>query len=98
MNPSSAAASVPAATKATAQSRTPAISTSAQPAAPQPSFLGERYTLGPGVCRAASIAAYERRPDDPVYRPLKVYALDPAAHKVEGATAVIAVPYEPLEP
>jgi len=97
MNSSSAAASVPAATKATAQSRTPAISTSTRNEAPQPNFLGERYTLGPGVCRAASITAYERRSDDPVYRPLKVYALDPAAHKVEGATAVIAVPYEPLE-
>jgi hypothetical protein len=56
------------------------------------------FSLGPGVARAASAATYERRTDDPVYRPLKVYTLDPAARALDGATAVLRVPYEPLEP
>src|SRR5215216_5205477 len=98
MNSSASSSAASAATKATAQSRTPAISTAAKEAPPYHPLLGERYTLGPGVCRAASIATYERRSDDPLYRPLRVYALDPAAYKLEGATAVVAVPYEPLAP
>jgi hypothetical protein len=56
------------------------------------------FTLGPGVGRAASVATYERHPDDPVYRPLQVYTLDPATLALEGATAVLRVPYEPLQP
>jgi hypothetical protein len=56
------------------------------------------FSLGPGVARAASVATYERQPDDPVYRPLKVYTLDPATLALEGAMAVLRVPYEPLQP
>jgi hypothetical protein len=93
---SSSSSSAPAAVKATAQSRTPTPSSAAR--APQQSHLGERYTLGPAVRRAAFVRTYERRREDPVFRPLKVYALDPAASKLDGATAVISVPYEPLRP
>ena len=56
------------------------------------------YTVGPGVARAATIATYERTPLDPVYRPLQVYTLDPAAQALDGATTVLRVPYEPLAP
>src|SRR5687768_16469496 len=91
--------STPAATKAAAQSR----ESSGAPVA-RPGALGEcdglnvYFTLGPGVARAASIAACERRAGDPVYRPLRVYTLDPSALALEGATAVLQVPYEPLRP
>jgi hypothetical protein len=47
---------------------------------------------------AASVRPYERRPDDPIYRPLRIYTLDPTASRLEGAIATINVPYEPLEP
>lgn len=41
---------------------------------------------------------YQPRPDDPVHRPLRIYALDPDESRLDGAVAVVAVPYEPLEP
>jgi hypothetical protein len=46
----------------------------------------------------AQFAAYERGRGDPVERPLRVYARDPAARRREGATAIARLPYEPLEP
>lgn len=39
---------------------------------------------------------YERKPGEPLYRTLRVYARDPAASRLEGAVATINVPYEPL--
>ncbi len=56
------------------------------------------WLLGPGIARAASVRPYDRRRDDPIYRPLRVYTLDPSQPKLEGAVAVVNVPYEPLEP
>ena len=41
---------------------------------------------------------YQRRPNDPVSRPLRIFALDPAVSKLEGAVAFVKVPYEPLKP
>lgn len=90
--------STPAATKATAQSREPASDAPRFDPASEFEGYGVDYSLGPAVSRAAAVATYERRPDDPVYRPLNVYSLDPASLKREGATAVLQVPYEPLEP
>jgi hypothetical protein len=91
----------PSATKAAAQSRTPATQASSPQIVkfpPECIECGESYCLGSGVARAVSVATYDRKPDDPVYRPLQVYTLDPASSKFEGATAVLQVPYEPLEP
>jgi hypothetical protein len=39
---------------------------------------------------------YEHQLDDPVYRPLRIFTLDPATSRLEGATALVSVPYEPL--
>lgn len=39
-----------------------------------------------------------RRRDHPIYRPLRIYALDPAQSKLEGAVAIVNVPWEPLQP
>jgi hypothetical protein len=93
--------STPSATKATAQSREPSIEQAPvheSAALPECARCDIDFVLGPGVTRAASVATYDRQPDDPLYRPLRVYTLDPAALKCEGATAVLQVPYEPLEP
>jgi hypothetical protein len=55
------------------------------------------FVLGPGVERAEHARPYERRKGDPLFRPLKVYARDPAESRLEGAVAAVNIPYEPLE-
>jgi hypothetical protein len=84
-------------TRGAAQSRE-FYDSGARPGVSTESGLNVYFTLGPGVARAASAAAYERRTGDPVYRPLRVYTLDPSTLALEGATAVLQVPYEPLQP
>lgn len=59
---------------------------------------GVHFTLGPRLARAASVRAYERRAGEPTSRPLRIYALDPAASMRDGAVAVVNVPYERIEP
>lgn len=56
------------------------------------------FEVGPGVARSARAMAYERSASDPIFRPLWIYAIDPGASRVEGATAIINVPFEPLLP
>ncbi|HWI12685.1 MAG TPA: hypothetical protein VNT02_00445 [Burkholderiales bacterium] len=58
---------------------------------------GIRYTVREEVSRAPPMPVRHRR-GDPLYRPLRIYAMDPSASKLEGAIACINVPYEPLEP
>lgn len=60
--------------------------------------LGVNFQIGLGVERAVHARPYERKSDDPLYRPLRIYALDPSASRFEGAVATVNVPYEPLEP
>lgn len=55
------------------------------------------YVVGEDVGRAVEVSWDERKKGDPIYRPLKIFALDPSISKLEGATAVVNVPYEPLE-
>ncbi|MCA1577737.1 MAG: peptidase M4 [Acidobacteria bacterium] len=55
------------------------------------------YEIGAAVTRAALASPYERRRIDPIYRPLKIYTSDPSASMLEGAIALVNVPYEPLE-
>ena len=59
---------------------------------------GRLYTIGPGVARAFHGQPYERRPEDPLHRPLRIFALDPTQPKLEGSIATVKVPYEPIEP
>src|SRR5689334_9554612 len=91
--------STPDATKAAAQTREVSRIQPA-PESPPKECRGKdsRYKTGPGVTRASSVSIYERKTDDPVYRPLSVYTLDQATVSVDGATAVLNVPYEPLQP
>ena len=90
--------STPLATSATAQTR------EVLPEEPSPGLkpacrgVGILFTIGPGVERAVHGSPYERSGNDPVYRPLKIFTLDPAESRLEGSVAVVNVPYEPLKP
>jgi hypothetical protein len=59
-------------------------------------ITGDRFCIGPRVLRACLAQAYEREPNDPLYRPLRIFALDPASSRLDGAVATVNVPYEPL--
>jgi hypothetical protein len=59
---------------------------------------GKFFVVDPIFLGASSVMPYERRAEDPIYRPLRIYTLDPTASRLEGAIATINVPYEPLEP
>ncbi|HEX5831376.1 MAG TPA: hypothetical protein VFY16_10380 [Gemmatimonadaceae bacterium] len=86
------------ASAAAAQSRSRWASDGARGA--PPAFTGregKEFLVGPRVTRAARADAYERTPNAPLYRPLRVYALDPSAARRDGAQAVVSVPYEALE-
>ncbi|HEY3391690.1 MAG TPA: hypothetical protein VGK58_03210, partial [Lacipirellulaceae bacterium] len=48
------------------------------------------------VTRAVLGQPYERRSHDPLYRPLKIFTLDPSASRLEGSVATVNVPFEPL--
>ncbi|MBC8635697.1 peptidase M4 [Caballeronia sp. EK] len=58
---------------------------------------GTRYGVGANVMRTQPVPPL-RKPQEPLYRPLRIYALDPAASRLEGALAELNVPYERLEP
>jgi hypothetical protein len=55
------------------------------------------FMIGMRVARAVSCVMYDRQLGDPVYRPLRIYALDPAASIRDGALSIVNVPYEPIE-
>jgi len=70
----------------------------AAPTPPPETGEGTDYTVGDGVARAVEVRPYERKPEDPLYRPLRIFALDPALSQLEGWIATVNVPYEPIEP
>lgn len=92
-------ASTPEAVAAQAQSRGDAapVVTPASEEAPSPAGTHDKYELGEGVTRVA-YAPYERRRQDPLYRKLRIYTVDPSIPRLEGAIALVDVPYEPLQP
>jgi hypothetical protein len=59
---------------------------------------GNYFTVDPVFFGAAAVVPYQRQPDDPVYRPLRIFALDPSASRLDGAVATINLAYEELEP
>jgi len=96
--PAAAVPTTPDAASAVAQSRTgdgAVAGTSIERETPGDSGL---FALGPGVERGARAMGYERATGDPIFRPLWIYTIDPAASRAEGATAIINVPFEPLRP
>jgi hypothetical protein len=95
--PESSLPSTPESVKAVAQSNegSNAVATPAGPDTPDGE--GTAFTIGEGVTRAVEGGPYEHVSGKPIYRPLKIFALDPSVSKLEGATALVNVPYEPLE-
>jgi hypothetical protein len=63
-----------------------------------PAGEGTGFVIGGGVGRAVEVGTHERASGEPIYRPLKIFALDPSVSKLEGATALVNVPFEPLDP
>src|ERR1700694_2594353 len=92
------------ATAAQAQSREGAVDSEKPP--DSVSFLDSSaglytaglYTLDEHVSRADLLPPYERKSSDPVYRPLKIFTLDPTTSFLVGSIALINLPYEPLKP
>jgi len=58
---------------------------------------GQDYAIGAGVSRPL-VKPYERQHGDPLYRPLRIYTVDPSVSRLEGSVATVNVAYEPLEP
>lgn len=58
---------------------------------------GKDYEIGAGV-RRPLVVPYERQRGDPLYRPLRIYTVDPSISRLEGAVATVNVPFEPLKP
>jgi hypothetical protein len=88
--------STPAASAAAAQSRTGSAELRADDLPRGRANPGTDFTIGPRASGGAVNHTYDRRPDDPVYRPLRIYALDPSASVRDGAHAIVNVPYEPV--
>ena len=90
--------STPDATAAVAQSRgdggAPPTVTSTESSA----HASARYRLGERLTATSTTTRTERMDDDPVYRPLQIYTIDPTGRRLEGKTAEINVPYERLAP
>lgn len=55
----------------------------------------DSYQLGAAFGRMPC-PPWQRQPDDPLYRPLRIYTLDPSQPRLEGAIATVDVPFEPL--
>jgi hypothetical protein len=56
-----------------------------------------RYTIGKRVSRKPPKPQPHQRAD-PLYRPLRIFTMDPAVSRLDGATALVNVPFEPLAP
>src|SRR5690606_760038 len=56
-----------------------------------------RFSISPAIDRVP-VSPYQRRRNEPLYRPLRIYAIDPSASRLEGAIATIDVPWERLQP
>ena len=93
-------ASTPDATAAAAQSRGGGGEGEPveQPTPAEAKRHRKRYELGARLAITSSAMKSDRSPEDPVYRPLKIYTIDPTGRRLEGKTAEINVPYEALEP
>ncbi len=68
-----------------------------QPPVARPAGLGTRFLLGQNLDRSQQ-PPLRRQPGDPIYRPLRIYAIDPSVSRLEGSIATVNVPYEKLEP
>ena len=54
------------------------------------------FVVDPVFLATASMQPYQRTHQDPISRPLRIYTLDPAASRLDGAVATLRVPFERL--
>ncbi|MFH0297733.1 hypothetical protein AAFX91_10900 [Bradyrhizobium sp. 31Argb] len=54
------------------------------------------FVVDPVFLATASVQPYQRAHHDPIFRPLRIYTLDPTASRLDGAVATINVPFEQL--
>ena len=95
-NPSAA---TPPATAAVAQTRErPDTTVLVSPTEAPYAVEGRDFKIDASVTRPVQSLPYERQPGDPIYRPLRIFSLDPSASRLEGTEATVNVPYEPLAP
>jgi hypothetical protein len=52
--------------------------------------------VDPLFLATSSMQPYQRAHQDPIYRPLRIYTLDPAASRLDGSEALLNVPFERL--
>ena len=93
-----APSSTPEATAGVAQSRERDDRPIAKRVRAKPPRAAEAFAISPTLGRHVRVGPYQRKPDDPVYRPLRIFSLDPAVSRLDGAVALVNVPYEPLRP
>ncbi len=67
------------------------------PAGPPQSGEGTAYAIGEGILRPAMVP-HEHRAGEPLYRPLRIFTVDPNLDRLEGAITTVNVAYEPLRP
>jgi hypothetical protein len=97
MDASNSIPSTPDATAGVAQSKDPQTGTARRRVLSY-SDDDRPFDISPSLSRHVQVRPYQRRFNDPVYRPLRIFALDPAVSKLDGAVALVNVPYEPLKP
>jgi hypothetical protein len=88
--------SIPEATRQVAQTREAPEAKPADDRADRCPEDGVLFHIDKRVTRAVYGQPYERQPHDPLYRPLKIFTLDPSASRLEGSVATVKVPFEPL--
>ena len=91
------APATPGPVAAVAQSRVSGPEVPAPAASAGTALEGRDFELGAGLQRQP-VSPYQRGQDDPIYRPLRIYTVDPSTAKLDGAVQTINVPYEPLTP
>lgn len=92
-------ASTTEAVAAQAQSREAGAGAPSPPAPPGEEWngLNTRYRVADSVTRSVA-KPIPRKAGDPLYRPLRIMTMDPAASRLDGSIALLNIPYEPLQP
>ncbi|HUQ48818.1 MAG TPA: hypothetical protein VM053_11360, partial [Gemmatimonadaceae bacterium] len=89
------APTTPPASSATAQSRTQDGEVATR--ATEPLRDDAAFEISPRAIRAAYSGGHERQPGEPLYRPLRIYTLDPTISRRDGSVTTVNVPFEPLD-
>ena len=92
-------ASTPASVEASAQTIEPTPADTINTVVPPPRQpFDPNFDIGAAMLSVIEGRPFERQDERPLYRPLKIFALDPSVSRLQGATALVNVPYESLKP